>query len=532
MFKRIIGCLFISLFSVVIASCSGGGSSGGATAPSISLSETVADGGWTIMVWLDGDNNLESAAMEDINEMEYGLYQASLTDPQITDKVKIIVQVDRCGYVNDYGYYVGYDENTAYTGENWTGTRIYIIRPDSANSVAFTSERIDQNMNEVNMGSAANLKTFINNCKDKFEADNYSLILWNHGGGLYKKSSSPIKVPGAVDEKPSKEICIDETNGDDALYIGEIADTLTDTQSVKFLGFDACLMGMLEVAYEFRPGETGKFSADAICFSPASEQGDGWNYVKILTRLKGSGIDAEGDICYDSVALTANQFATLCAKEYADDDGSFGSNNFQTQTAIDNTQVVAVKTAMDNFAVALKTVPGYKSLIETIRGNDGTASTMHYFNAGSEEEWMIFPFFDLYDFAERVYNGSASLNNVDDEATELMTAVKALILYSYGNTTSYSGFTNDENGVSFFFSDGDDIYEYDDEGDIYYIPYLMFEYGYTSLNVSADDWYYGRLDFCEKGLVDGEVENWYELMMDMYMTPSLLSTGYWPSPAY
>ena len=31
---------------------------------------------WTVMVWLDGDNNLNPQAISDFHEMEYGLYLA------------------------------------------------------------------------------------------------------------------------------------------------------------------------------------------------------------------------------------------------------------------------------------------------------------------------------------------------------------------------------------------------------------------------------------------------------------------------
>jgi hypothetical protein len=44
---------------------------------------------WTVMIYLDADNNLESAGINDINEMEM---VGSTTD------VNIVVQVDRIPY--------------------------------------------------------------------------------------------------------------------------------------------------------------------------------------------------------------------------------------------------------------------------------------------------------------------------------------------------------------------------------------------------------------------------------------------------
>lgn len=478
------------------------------------------EGGWTVMVWLDADNNLETFAMADFNEMEYGLYRAGLTDPSADGKIKIIVQVDRNP---------GFDNSTIYTGSSWSDTRRYYIRPDPDNSDEWVSERLDDDMGEANMGDAAALKDFVEYCQVNFPAENYALILWNHGGGLMKKVSSGDEDTGTADAV-SKNICIDATDGDQ-LYTGEITDVLTDSHSVDFLGFDACLMGMIEVAYEYRPGVAGKFGAEAICFSPAEEQSDGWDYVRILTRLGGADNDAdtadpEDDPCYDALTVTANEFASLCAKEYADAESDGGYDSLQTQTAVDNTKAAGVKAAMEAFASAIAEVPGYKSTIEGIRGSgtSSTAPTMNYFSESSTTQWKDWPYFDLYDFAERVLAANMSAG-VNAAAANLMSAISEYILYSCGGS-GYSGFTNDQNGLSFFFTDGDAAYST--------ATYLAYQWWYTSLDTNSvtPGNYYGKLDFCEKGPADGTVENWYELIMEMYMTPSLLSTGYWPDPAY
>jgi len=511
MLKKIAVLLMISVFSIVFSSCSG--SCEKEEKESRTITEEAS--GWTIMVWLDADNDLEYNALEDLNEMEYGLYLASLGDPDIESKIKIVVQVDR---------HPGYDNSSIYTGNDWDGTRRYIIRPDKDNSEEWTSERIDNGLGEVNMGDAENLEDFIEYCHEHFPAPKYSLILWNHGGGLRKKSApSPVSLSDTDKSSlttsvkatgPSKEICIDETDDEDALYTGEITDVLSDDHSVDFLGLDACLMGMIEVAYEYRPDVSGKFGAKAICYSPASEQGDGWNYEKILNRLKGSGTDDEGDACYDADSLTANQFAELAAKEYADDDSTY-SDNTQTQTAVDNTKVAALKSALDAFAVACSSSTG---ILETVR-----ASTMNYFDEYDVGESIFIPFYDLYDFAERIYDGYSI---ADTAASNLMTAIQDFILFSYGGT-SYSSFTSGQNGISFFFTDGIETYNSH--------PYLAYQWWYTSVETGAveDGYYYGKLDFCEPGSVNGTVENWYELIMSMYLNAAgLTGSLFWPNPAY
>ena len=190
------------------------------------------------------------------------------------------------------------------------------------------------------MGSAEELADFIDYTKTHYPAKNYALILWNHGGGVRSvKDDNPL----------TRAICWDDTNEDDALYIGEIKDYLDSTHSVDFLGMDACLMGFLEVAHEFRHG-SGDFGADAISFSPATEQGDGWEYNAIFSRLNGQeGTDTNGHPYYDIESLTAQQFATVVAQEY---DDAWSQSSGETQTAVDLTKIASVKTAVDEFAFA------------------------------------------------------------------------------------------------------------------------------------------------------------------------------------
>lgn len=89
---------FLVFFSLVamltISGCSNPAASngGGDDTPVILNGDGVPGSStWTIMVYLDGDNNLEEAALTDMNEME----MVNLNG----EGVKVIVLIDRC---NDY----------------------------------------------------------------------------------------------------------------------------------------------------------------------------------------------------------------------------------------------------------------------------------------------------------------------------------------------------------------------------------------------------------------------------------------------
>lgn len=70
------------------------------------------DSSWLVLVYLDGDNNLEKAAIDDFNEMESAMYKLN------NDGLNILALFDRTS---------GYDS----TNGDWTGTRLYYIELDN-----------------------------------------------------------------------------------------------------------------------------------------------------------------------------------------------------------------------------------------------------------------------------------------------------------------------------------------------------------------------------------------------------------------
>ena len=191
---------------------------------------------WTIMVYVDGDNDLDPYAIQNINSMEM---------VGSTDKVKIIVQYDSYGYAGARRYYIAKDYD-----------QFNIVSP------------IIEDIGEVNMGTGETLIDFIRFCVKNYPAQRYALILWNHGNGF--------KKPGSL----QKDICWDETSGDDALTIPEVEQALKQA-GVYFdlFAMDACLMGMLEVAYEVRNHN------EIFVASEDNVPGEGFNYQHFLENL-------------------------------------------------------------------------------------------------------------------------------------------------------------------------------------------------------------------------------------------------------
>ena len=90
------------------------------------------------------------------------------------------------------------------------------------------------------MGEPSVLTEFLRYCYHYYPAGSYSLILWDHGGG-------PILGFGE-----------DEAHGDDGLTMQELMHALEESpfkqnNKLEIIGFDACLMGSLEVAAAMAP---------------------------------------------------------------------------------------------------------------------------------------------------------------------------------------------------------------------------------------------------------------------------------------
>ena len=109
----------------------------------------------------------------------------------------------------------------------------------------------------MNMGEAETLTLLLDYGREKYPAEDYALILWDHGGG------------------PVEGVCWDELYSMDHLSLGELTaglDAAHLEKKLKWIGFDACLMGSLEVASALEP------YADYMIASQETEPAFGWNY--------------------------------------------------------------------------------------------------------------------------------------------------------------------------------------------------------------------------------------------------------------
>ena len=485
----IILCLSLFFCLTIFSSCNNIGSFA-------KFGQDYLEDNMLVMVYVAGANSLRNEVVMDVNSMEKGLYAAR---EKGYSKLKVVALVDKDGSVGN---------------ETWRGTRLYEI---SANNTDYSSGKIYSNIidtatnslgtwrthanKEEDMGNIKTLENFILWATENYpDYQKHSLILWNHGGGVYS------------DYKPSYFICTDNESGktseslDNALYIGEISELLekyySTENALEFLGFDACFMGMFEVAYQFRN------SVKYMAFSPATEWG-GWNYEYIF---------GQSDSC-----LSGKNFAINAVDGYKE---AYNSVYPNTLTAVDLQFANELKEKIDYLCFYLgqeflsdKTT--LREKIEKVRNNSIVIHPKDDYKLGSL--LLCYPYYEFGSLLRCFANENPTLKNDNGVTFSISTAsasfqvqdvLEKMILKTwlggdYGNsylsaTGSKSSYVFEENipyGVTIFFSSKSNF------------PHHKF---YTSEKTGTQDvWGYGNIEAANK-TDNNIIDTWYELQCALF----------------
>lgn len=232
---------------------------------------------WTIMVFINGKNNLEEYALKDMNEMEM---------VGSTDKMNVVVETGRID---------GYDDSDG----DWKGTRRYLISKDG--DMEKLASTMVQDMGKVDMGDYKSVIDFGKWAKEKYPAKKYMMIVWNHGSGWEKGLRSSIDKGISYD---------DETNNH--ITTPQLGLALKGMGGVDVYGSDACLMQMPEVDYEL------KDYAAYIVGSEETEPGDGYTYNIFLGPVAAKP------------AMTPAELAKVAVDAYSDHYKAQGTGSTQS----------------------------------------------------------------------------------------------------------------------------------------------------------------------------------------------------------
>lgn len=326
---------------------------------------------WTVMVFLNADNNLERFGISDLNEMER---------IGSDENLNMVVQLDRCE---------GYDTSNG----DWTGTKRYFVTKDSTSAIA-SKEIMD--MGEVDMGDWKEAADFFKWSAKNYPAKRYLFVYWNHGAGWLKEDKN-------IEEEVVKGISYDDESGNhiDSIGMKKAADAMASYigRKVDMVAFDACLMGMVEIQGQMEE------SVDILIASEETEPGDGWDYVGAMGAIKNNPFSSNAVLSRDIVKAYMDSYA--------------GASSWWGPTACTQASSYIAKTnriqeAVDAFAEAV------------MRNNDYAAFNYAMDNA---QKYAYAFYKDLTHFVNLVKERAES-NSVKVAANAVVKAVEASVIYS------------------------------------------------------------------------------------------------------
>lgn len=345
-----------------------------------------AEASWTFMVYMMGDTNLEPYALDDLAEM------ASVGS---SDDLNIVAMVDRSP---DYS-----DDGVANLSD-WEDTKLLEVQQEEFVEL--------EDLGELNTGSPDTLSSFLETAVVEYPAENYALLLWDHGGGWLGMGA-------------------DETDGEDGLELDEISAGIdaglaaADLDKLNLLGFDACLMGTFEVASTLAP------YADYLVASEEVEPGHGWNYGQL-------GVIAENP------GIAAPDLATAMIEGYSAQAEEEGTESDITLGLLDLSAVDDLELAMNDVAEAFVADP--------IAFSPEVASAQHdvlAFGRDPDPENSMYQI-DLGGFLQNLADGDGE---VADRATAALAALDEVVMeHVAGPATSAS------TGMSIYFPPTENLF--------------------------------------------------------------------------
>jgi hypothetical protein len=201
----------------------------GAAASAKSNNRAASGAKWTVLIYAAADNSLEMSIYANLIEIENQVGGS-------TADVNLILMYD--GKASSVLGRIDTNLNVVPATSPGGTFRGRLINATEKYVVLESPNGESPDLGEKNMGDPATLKEFIEWGKSRYPAEKYALIISSHGKG-WKRVASDESSSGSREEF-------------DALYMGELTTALAG-QQFELLAFDACLMGMIEVAWQVQP---------------------------------------------------------------------------------------------------------------------------------------------------------------------------------------------------------------------------------------------------------------------------------------
>lgn len=279
---------------------------------------------WTILVYINGHNNLDYFGAKNIKQMER---------VGSSDQVNIVVQWASAAASDT--------------------KRLYVTKSTNPNNVTST---VVQSLSPVDMGSAQSLVDFAKWGVENYPAKHYFVDVWNHGNGWHKSVNAGRMQP--------KDISWDDRFGTfiTTKELGQAMTTIAQAigHKVDVYGSDACMMAMAEVAGEM------KDSVQIFTGSQETEPGDGWPYDAFLAPLVANPMMTAEEL---GNTLSDAYLAAYQGGQFGTQDVTFSSYNLEKWAGFEK--------AMADFSAQIASLPA-SELKKVKAAADATQSFYDY----------------------------------------------------------------------------------------------------------------------------------------------------------
>ncbi len=266
---------------------------------------------WTVLVYVNGKNDLEASGLYNVNKMELTGSDSSLN---------IVAELGRMS---------GQQNDVKFDGD-WTGSRRFYVTKDTDEEKI--KSKVQQTFKNVDMGDWRHLVDFAKWGMKYYPAKHYALIVWNHGSGWITTKGLSANKGISYDFETKNHISTPELGA-----------AMKEIGKVDILSYDACLMQMAEVLYEV------KDYADYVVGSEETVPGQGFPYDAILPAFSRGGSTGElasGMVAgYNDFYASKGKKVTLSAIKVSELGGFMTAFNDWTSALLASDQKAKIKGA-------------------------------------------------------------------------------------------------------------------------------------------------------------------------------------------
>lgn len=296
---------------------------------------------WTILVYLNGNNNLDPFGTTNIEQME---------KVGSTDRMNIVVQWASLA--------------------NGKTQRLLIQKSSNPNAV---TSPVVEDMGTVDMGDYHSLTEFIRWGAAKYPARHYMVDIWDHGSGWHRLNRAMTREERSRHLLQPMDISWDQ-NTNHWITTPQLGEALREAagaigRKIDVVGTDACLMAMVEVGQEISD------STSYLAASQEVEPGPGWPYDAWLAHVQAAGTVSPATM---ATILTDEYVKSYSGGENGDEDVTFSTQDLSRLPALDQ--------AVKAFGATLQKLDanGIKQMTDTV----GKTQSFTYDDYGDLQDFL------------------------------------------------------------------------------------------------------------------------------------------------